>query len=139
MSFLLDPGLLVASGVGIGALAPDEQSATAAEVGTMALFWGVSVSLWQDRRWIAWAPPLLGSESGRDFMLNSGALNLGVPLRFDASRRDLRRDLAAAKRAVADPQRCLACIDRSPQPSPVDRQRTRPRRRGAGYCWQRWL
>lgn len=96
MSFLLDPGLLFASGVGIGALAPDDASATAAEAGTMALFWGVSVSLWQDRRWMAWAPRLLGSESGRDFMLNSGKVNLGVPLHFDAAKRGRARDVAAA-------------------------------------------
>ncbi|MBX7159452.1 MAG: hypothetical protein K1X95_04100 [Acidimicrobiia bacterium] len=96
MSFLLDPGLLVATGVGIGALAPDETSASVAEAGTMALFWGVSTSLWQDRRWIAWAPPLLGSESGRDFMLNSGKLNLGVPLHFDAAKRGRRREVVAA-------------------------------------------
>lgn len=96
MSFLLDPGLLVAGGVGIGVLAPDDDTATAAEVATMALFWGVSVSLWQDRRWMAWAPPLLGAKSGRDFMLNSGKLNLGVPLRFDASKRGTAREIAAA-------------------------------------------
>lgn len=96
MSFLLDPSMLFASGVGIGALAPDDTTATAAEVGTMAIFWGVSVSLWQDREWMAWAPPLLGAGSGREFMLNSGKLNLGVPLRFDPSKRGWRREAAAA-------------------------------------------
>lgn len=96
MSFLLDPALLIASGVGIGALAPDETSATVAEAGTMALFWGVSVSLWQDRPWIRWAPPLLGAESGRDFMLNSGTLNCAIPLHFDPAKRGRGRDLAAA-------------------------------------------
>lgn len=96
MSFLLDPPLLFAAGVGIGALAPDDTSATVAEAGTIGLFWSVSLSLWQDRGWVAWAPPLLGAESGRAFMLNSGDLNLGVPLAFDPAKRSSRRDAAAA-------------------------------------------
>jgi len=96
MSFLLDPPLLVATGVAIGSAAPDDKAAVTAEAATMAVFWGVSVSLWQDRRWVAWAPPLLGAGSGREFMLNSGDLNFGVPLRFDAAKRGTRRNLAAA-------------------------------------------
>lgn len=96
MSFILDPPLLFASGVGIGALAPDDTSATVAEAGTIGLFWAVSVSLWQDRRWVGWAPPLLGAESGRAFMLNSGDLNLGVPLAFDPAKRSRGRDAVAA-------------------------------------------
>lgn len=96
MSFLLDPPLLFATGVGIGALAPDDTSATIAEVGTMGLFWSVSVSLWQDRDWLRWAPPLLGAESGRAFMLNSGDLNFGVPLAFDPGKRSRGRDAVAA-------------------------------------------
>ncbi|GFF06753.1 hypothetical protein SM139_1880, partial [Stenotrophomonas maltophilia] len=51
----------------------------------------------------------------------------------------LHRRQQPGLRPLADPQRRIAGIDRPTEPSPVDRQRPRPRRRGTGQCRQRWL
>ena len=54
MSFLIDPPWLYANGRAYAALAPERaQGRTAAAVGaaTMAVFWGVSVSLYLNRPW----------------------------------------------------------------------------------------
>jgi hypothetical protein len=79
MSFLIDPPLLYAGGRAYGAATVDEpdRARDALIVGTtMALFWGVSVSLYLNKRWtkpIVW---LCRAETGRDWMLNSGVLRL---------------------------------------------------------------
>ena len=45
-------------------------------VGTMAVFWGVSVPLYLDRRWTRPIWRACGARSGRDWMINSGVLAL---------------------------------------------------------------
>jgi hypothetical protein len=75
MSFLIDPPWLYATGRAYAATAPEErQGATAAALGaaTMAVFWGVSVSLYLDRGWTAPIWRACRARSGRDWMLNSG-------------------------------------------------------------------
>jgi hypothetical protein len=88
MSFLLDPPLLVAGGAMIERLAPDERTADRLASLTITTFLGVSTALWNDS-----GSPLLepiwrpfGSAGPRDFMINSGLLELPVPQR--PSRRD---------------------------------------------------
>lgn len=93
MSFLYDPPLLTAAGAAGGALL-DDSVETPATAGITALFWGVSVPLWYDVSWIRWFARIWGVESGREFMLNSGRIGFGL-LRFDASKKSLRRDLVA--------------------------------------------
>jgi hypothetical protein len=79
MSFLIDPPLLYASGRAYGA-ATGEQPDSARDAliigATMAIFWGVSVSLYLDKRWTKPIWWLCRAESGRDWMLNSGVLRL---------------------------------------------------------------
>lgn len=83
MSFLLDPPLLVASGVAIERVASDEGTADRLAGVTMAAFLGVSVPLWLDSPArplrLLWRP--FGSAGPRDFMVNSGVLDLPVPRR----------------------------------------------------------
>jgi hypothetical protein len=88
MSFLLDPPLLVAGGAVLERLAPSERAADRIASLTITTFLGVSTALWNDND-----SPLLepiwrpfGSSSPRDFMINSGVLDLPVPRR--PSRRD---------------------------------------------------
>ena len=74
MSFLIDPPWLYANGRAYAALAPERaQGRTAALVGaaTMGAFWGVSVSLYLDKRWTRPVWEACRAESGRDWMLNS--------------------------------------------------------------------
>jgi hypothetical protein len=79
MSFLIDPPWLYATGRAYGTAAPDDlQGARAAALGaaTMAVFWGVSVSLYLDRPWTEPIWRACRARSGRDWMLNSGVLRL---------------------------------------------------------------
>ena len=79
MSFLIDPPLLYASGRAYAratAGEPDERRDAMVAATTMAVFWGVSVSLYQDRRWTRPIWRLCRARSGRDWMLNSGVLRL---------------------------------------------------------------
>ena len=74
MSFLIDPPWLYASGRAYAALAPERAQRHMAATGaaTIAVFWGVSISLYLNRRW---TNPIAGAcraEDGRDWMLNSG-------------------------------------------------------------------
>lgn len=82
MSFLLDPPLLLATGAALEHLA-DDDTADRLETLTTAVFYGVSVPLWLDSDArplrLFWRP--FGSEGGRDFMINSGVLDLPVPER----------------------------------------------------------
>jgi hypothetical protein len=93
MSFLLDPPLLLASGMAIERLAADERTADCLAAGTLSVFLGVSVPLWNDVRSPVldpiWRP--FPSAGPRDFMVNSGVLSLPVP-----RRPELRHHLAAA-------------------------------------------
>jgi hypothetical protein len=93
MSFLLDPPLLVASGIAIERLAGDRRVADGLATVTLTGFLGVSVPLWNDVRApvleAIWQP--FGSDGPRDFMVNSGVLHLPVPRRAEP-----RHHLAAA-------------------------------------------
>ena len=72
MSFLIDPPWLYANG---RALARASHPAPLA-AGTMAVFWGVSIPLYLNRRWTQPVWRLCRADSGRDWMLNSGVLKL---------------------------------------------------------------
>ena len=57
MSFLIDPPWLYANGRAYAALAPERaqgRTAAAAGAATMAVFWGVSISLYLNRPWTRW-------------------------------------------------------------------------------------
>ena len=79
MSFLIDPPWLYANGRAYAALAPERaqgRTAAAAGAATMAVFWGVSVSLYLNRRGRAGSGGCAAPRDGRDWMLNSGVLRI---------------------------------------------------------------
>jgi hypothetical protein len=79
LSFLIDPPLLYASGRAYAERTPETTSVSGDALAcavTMAVFWGVSVSLYLDRRWTRPIWRLCRASSGRDWMLNSGVLRL---------------------------------------------------------------
>jgi hypothetical protein len=79
MSFLIDPPLLYGSGRAYGASTKSDLNATKDALvlaGTMALFWGVSVSLYLDKGWTKPIWWICRAASGKDWMLNSGVLKL---------------------------------------------------------------
>jgi hypothetical protein len=90
MSFLIDPPWLYANGRAIAALADDEESARRLGAATMALFWGVSIPLYLDRRWTRPIWRACRAASGRDWMLNSGVFG------FDHERPSRRTHLVSA-------------------------------------------
>jgi hypothetical protein len=76
---LIDPALLYASGRAYASATedrPDRSRDLLIAAGTVAAFWGVSVSLYQNRRWTKPIWWLCRAASGRDWMLNSGLLHL---------------------------------------------------------------
>lgn len=75
MSFLLDPPMLVASGVMIERTVPEDLR-DLAEAATMSTFVGVSIALYLEVPGLGllWRP--FGSRDGRDFMINSGVLRI---------------------------------------------------------------
>ncbi|MCZ7631443.1 MAG: hypothetical protein M5U19_21375 [Microthrixaceae bacterium] len=77
MSFLLDPPLLVASGVLIENVLPEEHR-DLAEAATMSTFIGISIALYLEVPGLGlfWKP--FGSTDGRDFMINSGVLKVNT-------------------------------------------------------------
>jgi hypothetical protein len=77
MSFLLDPPMLVASGVLIEKVLPEERR-DLAEAATMATFIGISVALYLEVPGLGafWKP--FGSDNGRDFMVNSGVFKVNT-------------------------------------------------------------
>ncbi|MDI3312818.1 MAG: hypothetical protein QJR12_00580 [Mycobacterium sp.] len=84
MSFLFDPPLLIAAGVLIERVVPEENR-DIAEAATVGLFFGTSFGLYQNvpGLGVMWRP--FRAQNGRDFMWNSGifALNtaqLGWPM-----------------------------------------------------------
>lgn len=88
MSFLIDPPLLYLNGAAYARVAPRQAPRLA--VGTVALFWLVSVALYLDR---AWTRPLwraCRARSGRDWMINSGVFS------FDERRAGLGTHVLAA-------------------------------------------
>jgi hypothetical protein len=80
MSFLIDPPLLYTSGRAYARATrraqPGPTRDTAIAAATMAVFWGVSVSLYLDRGWTRQLWRACRAKSGRDWMLNSGVLKL---------------------------------------------------------------
>ena len=78
MSFLLDPPLLVASGAAIENVTDDPEVAAKLEKVTLGVYLGVSGLLWLNAPGTRPIANILGSESGRDFMLNSGWFSLGL-------------------------------------------------------------
>lgn len=75
MSFLLDPPLLVISGVLIERALPDDQR-DIAEAATLGVFFGGSFGLYHDvpGLGVLWRP--FRARSGRDFMWNSGVFEV---------------------------------------------------------------
>lgn len=86
----MDPPLLVASGVAIERLVPDERTARAAQRAVLATFFATSIGLYVE------APPtrplwrLCRARSGRDWMLNSGVFH------FDETRAGVGTHVLAA-------------------------------------------
>ena len=76
MSFLVDPPLLVASGVAIERLAPDERTAERAGTAVLATFFVTSGALYVNARWIRRFWEACRAETGRDWMLNSGVFRI---------------------------------------------------------------
>ena len=80
MSFLIDPPWLYANGRAYAALAPeqaqDRRTAAAVGAATMAVFWGVSISLYLNKPWTGRIWRLCRARDGRDWMLNSGVLRI---------------------------------------------------------------
>jgi hypothetical protein len=72
MSFLIDPRWLYANG---RALARTSRPGPLA-AGTIAVFWGVSIPLYLNRRWTRPLWRACRARSGRDWMLNSGVFKL---------------------------------------------------------------
>jgi hypothetical protein len=76
MSFLVDPPLLVATGAAIERAPLKEGTRRTLGVAVLAVFLGTSISLWGNARWTHWLARACGAESGRDWMINSGVLDL---------------------------------------------------------------
>jgi hypothetical protein len=74
MSFLIDPPLLYTSGEALARM--PERAARPLGVATVAVFWAAGIAFWRDERWTRWVSRLFGSRNGRDFMVNSGVLDL---------------------------------------------------------------
>ena len=66
--------MLVASGAAYRRV--DGPAPKAAAAATLALFWGVSGALYLDRGWTRPFWRVLRARSGRDWMINSGVLDL---------------------------------------------------------------
>ena len=87
MSFLLDPPMLVASGLWNERTLPEEKR-DVAEAATLGAFFSTSFGLYQNvpGLGVLWRP--FGSQSGRDFMWNSGV--------FDVKTSEIRWPMHAA-------------------------------------------
>jgi hypothetical protein len=79
VSFLIDPPWLYTNGQAYARLAPGSaqgKTAAGAGVATVGVFWLVSVSLYLNRRWTDPIAKACRAEDGRDWMLNSGVLDI---------------------------------------------------------------
>ena len=76
MSFLIDPPSLYANGRAIGAVETDDHRAKALLAATIGVFWGVSIPLYLNRRWTRPIWRACRASSGRDWMINSGVLQV---------------------------------------------------------------
>lgn len=72
MSFLIDPPWLAVNGYVIGRVLPGRKARTLAELATLGVFIGTSVSLYRNDEWTRPIWEACKAESGRDWMLNSG-------------------------------------------------------------------
>ena len=72
MSFLIDGPWLYANGRAIARTSRPAPLAAA----TMAVFWGVSIPLYLNRRWTRPIWRACRARSGRDWMINSGVLRV---------------------------------------------------------------
>jgi hypothetical protein len=87
VSFLIDPPLLFASGAACARVETARPAlACAAATG---VFWAAGAAFYADRPWTRPVSRLFGSRDGRDFMINSGVLDISY-------RRSPRTHLAAA-------------------------------------------
>ena len=75
MSFLIDGPWLYANGRALAKAAPPEKRAPLAAA-TLAVFLVTSVSLYLDARWTRPIWRACRARSGRDWMINSGVLNV---------------------------------------------------------------
>ena len=73
MSFLIDGPWLYANGRAIARATDDPRPLATA---TMAVFWGVSIPLYLNQRWTRPIWRACRASSGRDWMINSGVLNV---------------------------------------------------------------
>ena len=79
MSFLIDAPWLYTNGQAYARLAPESAQGTAARalgLGTVAVFWVVSVALYLNRPWTEPIAKACRADNGRDWMLNSGLLRI---------------------------------------------------------------
>jgi hypothetical protein len=74
MSFLIDGPWLYANGRVISRLPEPARKPLA--VATIATFWSAGVATYLDKPWMRWLWRAFPSSDGRDFMINSGVLNL---------------------------------------------------------------
>jgi hypothetical protein len=76
MSFIIDPPLLVATGAAVESKISDSETKDKLEKLTLIVFIATSLSLYFELPWVKWMWKMLGSQSGRDWMINSGILRL---------------------------------------------------------------
>jgi hypothetical protein len=77
MSFLIDPPWLYATGRAYGRLMPEETpAARAVSRATLGVFLATSISLYLNRPWTRPLWRICRAEDGRDWMLNSGVLEI---------------------------------------------------------------
>src|SRR5881227_1620638 len=76
MSFLIDPPWLYANGRVLRAVAPDSKVADAVGTATVAVFLGVSISLYLNAPWTRPIWEACRAQDGRDWMLNSGVFKI---------------------------------------------------------------
>lgn len=76
MSFLLDPPLLIGVGAAIERYVPDQRTARALETGVATVFIAGSTAIYLDASAFRPLWRTFGEPSGRDFMWNSGVLEV---------------------------------------------------------------
>jgi hypothetical protein len=77
MSFLIDPPWLYATGRAYGRLMPEKTpAARAVSTATLGAFLATSISLYFNRLWTRPLWRICRAEDGRDWMLNSGVLEI---------------------------------------------------------------
>lgn len=91
MSFAIDGPALVGIGAATALVTEDPKARAALGAGTLAAFYGVSLSMYFEARWVRPFWKFTGAETGRDWVVNSRLF------RFDTSRMGAKgHSLAAA-------------------------------------------